>query len=65
MGISPNIVTSKPRKIIKTEPVKLNKKNKPYEKVKNLIGSVSSGIPDLGEAHRKHLTCFHHRNHKS
>lgn len=29
--------------------------SKPYEKVKNLIGSVSSGISDLGEAHRKHL----------
>ncbi len=29
--------------------------NKPYEKVKNLIGSVSSGISDLGEAHRKYL----------
>jgi metal-responsive CopG/Arc/MetJ family transcriptional regulator len=28
---------------------------KPYEKVKYLIGSVSSGIPDLGEAHRKYL----------
>lgn len=28
----------------------------PYEKVKSLIGTISSGIPDLGEAHRKHLT---------
>jgi len=28
---------------------------KPYDKVKNLIGSVSSGITDLGTAHRKHL----------
>jgi metal-responsive CopG/Arc/MetJ family transcriptional regulator len=28
---------------------------KPYERVKYLVGSVSSGIPDLGEAHRKHL----------
>lgn len=28
---------------------------RPYEKVKNLIGSVSSGISDLGEAHRKYL----------
>lgn len=28
---------------------------KPYEKVKNLIGSISSGISDLGEAHRKYL----------
>lgn len=27
----------------------------PYEKVKDLIGSISSGISDLGEAHRKYL----------
>ena len=30
-------------------------KGKPYENVKNLIGSITSGISDLGEAHRKHL----------
>jgi len=29
--------------------------SRPYEKVKNLIGTISSGIPDLGEAHRKYL----------
>lgn len=29
--------------------------NRPYEKVKNLIGTISSGISDLGEAHRKYL----------
>lgn len=29
--------------------------SKPYDKVKNLIGSIYSGISDLGEAHRKHL----------
>lgn len=29
--------------------------SKPYEKVKNLIGTISSGISDLGEAHRKYL----------
>jgi metal-responsive CopG/Arc/MetJ family transcriptional regulator len=28
---------------------------KPYEKVKSLIGAISSGISDLGESHRKHL----------
>jgi len=28
---------------------------RPYEKVKNLIGSITSGISDLREAHRKHL----------
>jgi len=27
----------------------------PYGRVKNLIGKVESGIPDLGEAHRDHL----------
>jgi len=27
----------------------------PYERVTNIIGTVSSGIPDLGEAHRKYL----------
>lgn len=27
----------------------------PYEKVSKLIGSVSSGISDLGSAHREHL----------
>jgi len=43
---------------------KMNKKSikrkivlsgKPYEKVKNLIGSVSTGLNDLGEKHRKYL----------
>jgi len=27
----------------------------PYHRVKNLIGAVESGVPDLGEAHREHL----------
>ncbi len=27
----------------------------PYERVADIIGTVSSGIPDLGEAHRKYL----------
>lgn len=27
----------------------------PYASVKHLLGSVSSGISDLGESHRKHL----------
>ena len=27
----------------------------PYEKVKTLVGAASSGIPDLGEAHRQYL----------
>jgi hypothetical protein len=29
--------------------------NRPYERVKRLIGSVESGIPDLGSEHRKHV----------
>lgn len=28
---------------------------RPYDRVKKLIGSVSSGIPDLGGEHRKYL----------
>lgn len=28
---------------------------KPYDRVKHLLGAFSSGIPDLGESHRKHL----------
>ncbi len=28
---------------------------KPYEQVKNLVGSLASGLPDLGESHRKYL----------
>ena len=27
----------------------------PYDRVKSLLGSVSSGIADLGESHREHL----------
>lgn len=27
----------------------------PYQKVKKLLGGISSGISDLGESHRKHL----------
>lgn len=27
----------------------------PYERVKDLIGSFTSGLPDLGESHRKYL----------
>lgn len=29
--------------------------SRPYDQVKGLIGSVSSGIPNLGEAHREYL----------
>jgi len=27
----------------------------PYAKVKHLVGSIKSGIPDLGTSHREHL----------
>ena len=29
--------------------------NSPYDRVRSLLGSVSSGISDLGESHREHL----------
>jgi len=28
---------------------------KPYDRVVNLLGTLSSGTPDLGESHRKYL----------
>ena len=28
---------------------------KPFDKVKHLIGVAESGVPDLGQRHRKHL----------
>ena len=34
----------------------------PYGKVKNLLGTISSGIRDLGEAHREHLLRKFKRN---
>jgi hypothetical protein len=34
----------------------------PYDRVKRLLGSVSSGVPDLGEAHRVHLLRRFKRN---
>ena len=33
----------------------IREEQSPYERVSNLIGSVESGKPDLGQAHRKHL----------
>ncbi len=33
----------------------IREEQSPYERVSNLIGSVESGNPDLGQAHRKHL----------
>jgi hypothetical protein len=35
--------------------LKGSEKTKPYDRVANIIGTISGGIPDLGEAHRKHL----------
>lgn len=31
------------------------KEGKPYDRVANMIGTISSGFPDLGEAHRRYL----------
>ena len=28
---------------------------RPFERVKHLVGSVRSGVPDLGTEHRKHI----------
>jgi len=32
-----------------------DEETKPYDRVANILGTISSGIPDLGEAHRKYL----------
>jgi len=37
------------------EGVVRGEENSPYERVHRLVGSLHSGIPDLGEAHREHL----------
>lgn len=37
-------------------------KGSPYDRVKSLLGSVSSGISDLGESHREHLLRKFRRN---
>jgi len=29
---------------------------RPYDRVKDLLGSVASAVPDLGEGHREHLS---------
>lgn len=31
------------------------KGDRPYDRVKELLGSVESGVPDLGANHREHL----------
>ena len=35
--------------------VKENEEMKPYDRVVSIIGTISSGISDLGEAHRRHI----------
>lgn len=35
--------------------LKGEEERKPYDRVANIIGTISSGLPDLGEAHRKYL----------
>lgn len=32
-----------------------DEESSPYDRVKSLLGSVSTGISDLGESHREHL----------
>lgn len=31
------------------------RRDKPYDRVKDLLGAVESGVPDLGSNHREHL----------
>lgn len=40
----------------------VEEKSSPYDRVKSLLGSVSSGISDLGESHREHLLRKFRRN---
>ncbi len=35
--------------------LKANEETKPYDRVATIIGTISSGITDLGEAHRRYL----------
>jgi hypothetical protein len=37
------------------EGVEREEELRPYEKVRGLLGSLQSGISDLGESHREHL----------
>lgn len=41
------------QKFMKETPI--SEDQSPYERVSNLIGTVESGIPDLGQSHRKHI----------
>jgi len=34
---------------------KVGEETKPYDRVASILGTISSGIPDLGEGHRKYL----------
>lgn len=40
----------------------VDEKSSPYDRGKSLLGSVSSGISDLGESHREHLLRKFRRN---
>ena len=42
--------------------VEENVEGSPYDRIKKLLGSVSSGVSDLGESHRKHLLRKFKRN---
>ena len=37
------------------EGIEREEESRPYGRVHHLIGSISTGISDLGEGHRKHL----------
>jgi metal-responsive CopG/Arc/MetJ family transcriptional regulator len=35
--------------------LKGDEETRPYDRVANILGTISSGIPDLGESHRRYL----------
>jgi hypothetical protein len=44
-----------PRSANRFREVRADTETRPFDRVKDLLGSVASEVPDLGEAHREHL----------
>jgi hypothetical protein len=55
MGLKKTDVTRMALKKFVDDYLDETKDEKPYQKVKHLIGIVESGIKDLGQAHREHM----------
>ena len=55
MGLKKSDVTRMALKKFTDEYLNETKEEKPYLKVKHLIGIAESGKKDLGQAHRKHI----------